>query len=478
MAGALTTRDMERCMETIRYWLALIVAKLAVVALKVTRHNGTNFPGVVALKICPNFLARVPKPSRIVGVTGTNGKTTTSNLIRDTLEQMGVEVLNNGWGSNINTGIATCLLSGVTITNRERYDMGVLEIDERSARLVFPFVPLEEMVVTNLSRDSIMRNAHPEYIRDVLSEWLPTTTRLVLNADDTIASAVAPENPRSYFGICKLPGEATECHDLINDMQVCPKCYSKLAYEYVRYSNIGRSYCPNCDHRAPEYDCAATAIDFEAGTLTYQGPTGEQVFALLNPSIPNIYNQVAAIATLEGLGYGLPEIADAMAKTGITKTRLNTEEYGSRKLTMMLCKEKNACADSRVFDYIGKLPGEKEVVLVNNCIGDTHHWSENTCWLYDCDFEYLATDDVRRVVVYGDRGLDLKLRCLLAGIPEERISFVQDPADAPGQLELFEGDNVFVLYGTDSFDLGMATGERVRALLKAAAKPAADKEAN
>ena len=456
-------------METIRYWLALLVAKLSVVALKVTRHNGTNFPGVVALKICPNFLARVPKPAHIVGVTGTNGKTTTSNLIRDTLEQMGVEVLNNGWGSNINTGIATCFISGVTLGNRVRHDTAVLEIDERSARLVFPYVPLDEMVVTNLSRDSIMRNAHPEYIRDVLSEYLPATTRLILNADDTIASAVAPENPRTYFGICKMEGDKTECHDLINDMQVCPKCYTRLAYEYVRYSNIGRSYCPNCGHHAPDYDCAATKVDVETGTLTYRGPSGEHEFALLNASVPNMYNQVAAIATLEAMGYALADLAPAMERTGITKTRLNTEDYGSRKLTMMLCKEKNAYADSRVFDYIASLPGEKEVVLVNNCIGDTHHWSENTCWLYDCDFEYLACDDMRHVVVYGDRGLDLKLRLLMAGVPEERISFVQDPADAPGTLRLFEGDNVFVLYGTDSFDLGMATGERVRALLKAAA---------
>ena len=32
------------------------MAKIAILALKITKHNGTNFPGVVALRICPDFI--------------------------------------------------------------------------------------------------------------------------------------------------------------------------------------------------------------------------------------------------------------------------------------------------------------------------------------------------------------------------------------------------------------------------------------
>ena len=68
-------------MNKIRYYIALWAAKLSVVALKITNHNGTNFPGTVAIKICPNFLKYVGKPNKVIGVTGTNGKTTICNLI-------------------------------------------------------------------------------------------------------------------------------------------------------------------------------------------------------------------------------------------------------------------------------------------------------------------------------------------------------------------------------------------------------------
>ena len=63
-------------MGKLRFLLALWLAKLSVPALKITRHNGTDFPGSLALKLCPDFLRYVGKPGTIIAVTGTNGKTT------------------------------------------------------------------------------------------------------------------------------------------------------------------------------------------------------------------------------------------------------------------------------------------------------------------------------------------------------------------------------------------------------------------
>ena len=60
-------------MGKLRFLLALWLAKLSVPALKITRHNGTDFPGSLALKLCPDFLRYVGKPGTIIAVTGTNG---------------------------------------------------------------------------------------------------------------------------------------------------------------------------------------------------------------------------------------------------------------------------------------------------------------------------------------------------------------------------------------------------------------------
>ena len=156
-----------------RFYIALWVSKLTIPVLKITHHNGTNFPGEVAMKLCPDFLKYVARPEKIITVTGTDGKTSVSNLICDMLESAGHKVLNNRMGSNINSGIATSMRAGATVFNRPRHDIAVLEVDERSSRRVYPFVHPDLTVITNLFRDSLMRNAHPEFIKSFLDGSFP-----------------------------------------------------------------------------------------------------------------------------------------------------------------------------------------------------------------------------------------------------------------------------------------------------------------
>ena len=69
-----------------------------------------------------------------------------------------------------------------------------------------------------------MRNAHPEYIANFISQAIPRKTKLVLNADDLISSRIAPENDRVYFAVDGMETDVVECINLINDLQICPTC--------------------------------------------------------------------------------------------------------------------------------------------------------------------------------------------------------------------------------------------------------------
>ena len=143
--------------------------------------------------------------------------------------------------------ISTALLRGCDLLGRAKsYDMAVLEVDERSSVRVYPYITPDYIAVTNLFRDSIMRNAHAEFIADIISRSVPASSRLVLNADDLISCGLAPENPRVYFGIDRLPSDTVECVNHINDVRICPKCAGKLRYEYRRYHHIGHAVCPAC----------------------------------------------------------------------------------------------------------------------------------------------------------------------------------------------------------------------------------------
>ena len=451
-------------MQKFRFLIALAAAKLSIVALKITRHNGTNFPGVLALRICPDFIRYIGKPKRVIAVSGTNGKTTTCNMILDALTMDGKEVVNNRMGSNINSGIATSLIQNATLTGKCKLDMGVFEVDERSALRIFPYLKPDYMLITNLSRDSIMRNGHPEYIQRILTKYIPKETRLILNADDLICSNVSPENERVYFGIERMPGDKDRCDNLIQDFQICPECRHKLEFEYVRYSHIGRAFCPHCGFKAPDYGYAGCNVDLDAMTIQIREDVcgGEiATYRLLNDSVYNIYNVVSAVALFRQLGYSREQIQEFFNRMSIVGTRYDIKKVADKKIHMMLAKDKNAFAGSRVFEYISQTPGTKEIIIMNSCQDDAVHWSENICWLYDCDFEFLNHESIKNIVVCGPRVKDYRYRLLLAGVPDEKISYTDKEIDAPKQLKYLDNDNIFVLYGTDSITLGYKVAERI-----------------
>ena len=61
----------------------MFVAKIVLFGLKLFGRNASYLPGLIAIKLCPNFLEQIGKPEKIIAVTGTNGKTTCCNLLID-----------------------------------------------------------------------------------------------------------------------------------------------------------------------------------------------------------------------------------------------------------------------------------------------------------------------------------------------------------------------------------------------------------
>ena len=127
-------------MSKLRYFIALWASKSAYILLKLLKRNATMFPGYLALKICPDYLAQTKKSPNVLCVTGTNGKTTTTNMVADILSESGYKVVSNRYGSNINTGVATALTHSVNVFGKPKIDVLALEVDERFSRLILPFI--------------------------------------------------------------------------------------------------------------------------------------------------------------------------------------------------------------------------------------------------------------------------------------------------------------------------------------------------
>ncbi len=430
--------------KNLRFLIALWISKAAMFLQKLLGMNASYFPGKLAIKLCPDFLGRIDKPETIITVTGTNGKTTCCNMLLDILTENGYDVLNNKAGSNIDAGIASALIAEASLTGRVSKKLGLFEVDERSSKKIYAYVHPNYTVCTNLFRDSIQRNAHPEFIFSFIDSSLPDDTHLILNADDPISSRLREGNKRSYFSIGRLPTDRDKCINIINDMRMCPKCHSGLEYEYVRYHHIGKMRCPVCGFASPEPDFLASP-DWEKGSFTVRTADGEEEYPLVSSSVFNTYNQVTVVAMLRTFGLSAEAIAKSFSHLKIVETRFTSVEKNGVEVITNMTKGQNPVACSIVFDYIRNEPGRKEVILM---LDDMTYkkMTEIMTWVFDADFELLNHESITRVVAAGVRIHDYHLRLLLAGIPEDKIRCVENEADAPKELALERGEKVFILH--------------------------------
>lgn len=447
-------------MSRIRYFTALWLSKLTFVFLKLAGKNATMFPGRVALKICPDFLSQTKKCPCLICVTGTNGKTTTTNILADVLTYAGYKVVSNRYGSNINTGVAAALTHSVGVFGKPRVDFCVLEVDERFSRLILPFIKPDMLVVTNLFRDSLKRNAHPEYIFGILNSYVGKNTKLVLNADCLQSSRLLKNNERVFFGIDKLIGDVKECVNLINDFSFCPNCFEKLKYEYLRYHHIGKAYCPSCGFHSYEADCKITSLDFKNKTFTVLRKGKTSVFPIINDALFNIYNELAAITALFEIGISEKTAAEALSQTEITETRYSETRLLGFTLVRTMAKGQNSVAASRAFDFVGSQSGEKSVFIMLDDIYERKNSSEFIGWIYDADFEFLVKPEIRQIILAGPRCLDYKLRLLIAGADEKSLLCDVDEFNAVERMDKTV-KSVYLLHDTSTLDLALQVEKRI-----------------
>ena len=451
--------------KTFRFYIALWVAKCTSFILKVLKRNATYMPGKIALTICPNFLGMLEKPKTIVGVTGTNGKTTVCNMINDILTANKFDFINNKYGSNIDGGIATTLIQGSNGLGKAKKDLAVLEIDERSANKIYPYITPTYLVCTNLFRDSLMRNAHTEFISDILNKYIPKETIMIENADDLICSHIAEQNKKIYFSIAKLPTDLDHCENITRDIRVCPKCNNKIEYEYVRYHHIGKAHCTKCDYKTPDADYVLTNLDLGNKKMTVKSGEKEETYDLISDNIINIYNMLAVTIVLKQLGLTHDQINSSFKGLKIVETRYSKEEYKNYEIVTQLAKGMNPIACSLAFRYTKQQPGNKVVIIILDDLHEEAKGSEDTAWQYDTDYEFLNDESIKQVIIAGPRYMDSYIRCLIANIKPEVLVHKKDLIEATSELKLDGIDKIFILHDLYSIEETKQIKQKVKEII-------------
>ncbi len=429
--------------KPLRFYISVIGAKFLIKVMRLLKRNATNLPGEIMLIFYPGLLKHFDMPENVIAVTGTNGKTTVSNMISNILKDNGYEIINNSFGGNVDTGIASLLLDKCTLKGGFKVNTAVLEVDERSAERVLPCVDPDWLVCTNLQRDSMKRNAHTEFIFNFLNKNIPEKTKLILNGDDLISSRLAEKNARTYFGIAKQEGETAKLENIICDIVNCPKCGNKLNFSFRHYNHIGRASC-TCGFKSPEIDFEVIKPENGEAIIMHDGK--EERYKLPNNRITDLYNTCAAVTFARTFGLSYEQVSKSMSKVEVVKSRYESFNAGGKEIIISLAKGQNPVACSGVCGFVKKEKGNKAVIMILEDLYDGKRTSENIAWIYETDFEFFKDQDIKQIIVGGKRAEDYMVRLLIAGVDRQKIFCCRNETDTVKLLKPELSDKIIIMY--------------------------------
>jgi len=406
----------------IRTILGTAACKASRAGLRLAKKGGTTLPGRVAMKFDPQILAKAAEGVDTIVVTGTNGKTTTSNMLEQALSSTGRDVLANKSGANLLPGVTAEFVSNTDVLGRAKKRFAIIECDEGALKQVVPLVKPKVILVTNLFRDQLDRYGEVTHTLNAIRigiEKVPESI-LCLNADCSLTASLALDVPNKvyYYGIDVPVGSQEE--PAVSDAKYCIKCGTEYKYHYHTYAHLGGFYCPDCGYERQQPQLAVTEI----GKLTAQGTDVVMKFSDVTrevhislPAIYNVYNAAGAVCAYTAAGYGRGDILKSLATTGSSFGRMETFDLGGVPVQMILVKNPAGC--NQALSYITSLGEDYEAVL---CLNDRTADGHDISWIWDAEHELLAKDEnLKKLIVAGDRAEDMQLRLKYAGIPEEKV---------------------------------------------------------
>ena len=424
-----------------RKLLAILVCKALRVVGKLV-GKGSSLPGKYALKICPDILRQVQLPQHIIAVTGSNGKTSTVEMIAAILRAGGKTVVYNEEGSNQIEGVTTMVLSHATLGGTVKADVLLIESDERYAAHSFKFCHPTHFVITNLYRDQLTRNGHPEWVYDAITPAIHPDTKLILNADDPLVSCFAKDQKSvKWFGLDKCSISTDAPTGVYHDGAHCPVCRAPMEYDYVHYNHIGAYRCTVCSHAKRPTDYTATAVDLENGTLTLDGSVEIQ---LAFRSIYNVYNILAAYSACRECGVSAETIGSTISNYILKNGRVQKFTLGSHPGTLLTSKHENSIAYDTNLRYVASSKEDCSVLIIVDAVSRKYFTSE-TSWLWDIDFDQLAKPHVKKILLSGRYCNDLAQRFSYSGISPERWSVCPEIPAAAKQLAAEGSEALYVV---------------------------------
>lgn len=382
--------------DRVRLGLAVGVAKSVTAVVRGLRLGAASvLPGEIARRLHPKLLPLLWEQVRqgVILVVGTNGKTTTSLLLRTILEAQGAKVTHNATGANLLNGLVTTLLTSTNLVGSLDADYAILEVDENVLPLVLRDCQPRLILGLNLFRDQLDRYGEVDTISQ---RWqaaiapLPADTIVVLNADDPTLAYLGQQLPQQvlFFGLSE-PERYLDAIPHAVDSIYCPRCGHSLNYDGVYLSHLGDYHCPSCD--------------FAKSSPLLDSKDWPQILI----GVYNKYNTLAAATVALELNIPLVVIQETVKNFRAAFGRAEELDVQGKRVRILLSKNPVGMNETiRAVTEIKAAGGASTTLLVlNDRIPD----GTDVSWIWDVDTENLVQLG-GTIVVSGDRVYDLALR--------------------------------------------------------------------
>jgi UDP-N-acetylmuramyl tripeptide synthase len=347
----------------VRLKLSILIAKLAaLLSKKLLRRSGETIAGRVLLALYPKAISELAKDKKIICVSGTNGKTSTTKALVSIISKLG-SVATSPSGSNLERGVAAALMN--------KSDYAVLEVDELHLSRIIEEAKPKAVLLLNLTRDQLHRMHE---VKRVADRWAASAqgapeTLFVGDIDDPfVAHALnsAARAQRISFGGRKH-----------QDGAVCPSCG-----KYLKWNRNNFKCSCGLTNSNPDQS-------FDSGSAAYRNATMANVIGKLFGAKPIAIDEKSLERSVDQI-------------------------YKGVKANIRLTKNPASWSEA-----LKSVTGLNAVLIVNAREVD----GIDTSWLWDISF---ATLSGKHVVVCGERALDIAYRLHVEGIEAEITSNFAD----------------------------------------------------
>jgi lipid II isoglutaminyl synthase (glutamine-hydrolysing) len=381
-----------KLIDRLRLGFAVSVAKIVTFMVRSLRLGAASvLPGSIARRIEPRLLQLLSQQVKngVILIAGTNGKTTTSLLLKTILERKGYRVAHNSTGANLENGLMTALLENTNLVGTLDADYAILEVDENIVPKVL--TPLQPRIILclNLFRDQLDRYGEVDTISKrwtkVIST-LPQETVVIPNADDPTLSHLGQQLPQRvlFFGLNE-PEQYLESIQHAVDSIYCPSCGHSLDYKGVYLSHLGDFTCPSCG--------------FSKSKPTLESSQWGQILV----GLYNKYNTLAAATAAIELGVDEATIRDTINNFQAAFGRAEDLVINGKKVRILLSK--NPVGTNETIRVVNQSSDKTTLMVLNDRTPD----GTDVSWIWDVDTEKLV-ERGGTIIVSGDRVYDMALR--------------------------------------------------------------------